>query len=56
MVGCHFYNGLDGIRISNGPDSFPDLFDQNRKNVVWNARPVHPLPTSPLKGEGLKTS
>ena len=39
----------------NGSDSFSNLWSRNRKNIVWDARLAHPLPTSPLKGEGLKT-
>ena len=41
--------------LINNPDSFQIGRRGNSRNVVWDAQPAHPLPTSPLKGEGLPT-
>ncbi len=40
--------------MTDGADGFLNLLSRNRKNIVQDAQPAHPLPTSPLKGEGLK--
>ncbi len=41
--------GMTATAFSNGSDSVAVEKKAHLENVVWEAKPVHPLPTSPLR-------